>query len=714
MQVKVTTRDPDHNLLHINVYARLTTRTGFDEALNGQPGGYVIYPLTMPLSKLPADPAGGVDVDIPINQAGSDPNVPIFYASAGSGVFPVQVGLVDSDGNPQGRSLITYLVYAEPYPASGLPKLSVAVVVPVHSAPTLDAKGQIAPLPAGQSRALNDLVTRLGRYPGVPVSLAVTPQTLDSLGAGSPVDGATLAELAQLVRTGRSQVLPATYVTVPMRGWDAIGLGDELRRQIAAASSVLGSVFGSAPSPQTWVVNGPVDPATLADLQAGGTTHLILPDAELSALPAVARTTTFALPSQLTDGGSPMSVYAADTGLTADFAADGGPVLAANHLLAELAMIQLETPGLTRGVVVLPPPGWAADPVFLETLLAGLAHHPLLNAVTASGLFRAVPTASVQRSIAVPSPSTTGSGGAATTASPGSSPSTTGTTSTTVAPGLVADASTELGADADTIRAARARLSGYEAMLPRAAQQAQALDRDLLTAPSSDLSEAQRQALLGQVFAVTERVIRSITLPSASSITLTSTKAQLPLTMLSPPSLRARVELRISSQRLIFRQSFPVEGKCRVPTPTSEICDLTLTTQNTTIKVPVESRASGVFPLDVSLWTPDGSQLLARDRDTVRSTAVSGVGIILIAVAVVSLGLWWARDLRHGRRARQLVPAPGAESGEEADDGDAHGVADPVDDEVGGRSGGKPGPAVRDFLTTPASTLDRRPGRPRQ
>ena len=86
-----------------------------------------------------------------------------------------------------------------------------------------------------------------------------------------------------------------------------------------------------------------------------------------------------------------------------------------------------------------------------------------------------------------------------------------------------------------------------------------------------------------------------------------------------------------------------MEGKCRVPTPTSEVCDLTLTTQNTTIKVPVESRSSGVFPLDVSLWTPDGSQLLARDRDTVRSTAVSGVGIVLMAVAVVSLGLWWGR-----------------------------------------------------------------------
>jgi Family of unknown function (DUF6049) len=527
------------------------------------------------------------------------------------------------------------------------------------------------------------------------------------------VDRATLGDLTQLVRAGQSQVLPAPYVSVPMRGWAAVGLGEELNRQISAGSSVLGRVFGSAPSQQTWVINGPVDSATLADLQSRGASHLILPDAELSALPAVASTTTFALPSQLTGSGVRMSVYAADAGLSADVAAAGGdPVLAANHLLAELAMIQLETPGLTRGVVVLSPPQWAANPVFLQTLLAGLSQHPLLNPVTASGLFRAVPTASVQRSIAVPSSSTIVTPSTGVTASPGSSPSTTGTTSTTVAPGLVGDASTQLGADADTIRAARERLSGYAAVLPRAAQQAQGLNSDLLVAESSDLSEAQRQALLGQVFTVTDRVTRLITLPRASSITLTSTKAQLPLTMLSAPSLRARVELRLSSQRLIFRESFPVEGKCRVPTPTSEVCDLTLTTQNTTIKVPVESRSSGVFPLDVSLWTPDGSQLLARDRDTVRSTAVSGVGIVLMAVAVVGLGLWWAHDRRHGRRARQLVPAPGADQDEEDA---AHGAAGPVDDGLGGDAvSEEPGPVVSDALTAPTRAWQQPHTGPRQ
>jgi hypothetical protein len=92
--------------------------------------------------------------------------------------------------------------------------------------------------------------------------------------------------------------------------------------------------------------------------------------------------------------------------------------------------------------------------------------------------------------------------------------------------------------------------------------------------------------------------------------------------------------------------------------PTVENCTISLTAQNTTLKVPVETRSSGVFPLNVALWSPDGSVRLVGHRLTVRSTAVSGVGIVLIVLAVLSLAVWWGRDLHHGRRARQLVPAP--------------------------------------------------------
>jgi hypothetical protein len=229
------------------------------------------------------------------------------------------------------------------------------------------------------------------------------------------------------------------------------------------------------------------------------------------------------------------------------------------------------------------------------------------------------------------------------------------------------------------------------------------LGLQLLTAESIDLTEGQRQQLLAAALAATDKLTNLVTLPRGTSITLTSTRGIVPLTILSAPQYHAQVELRLRSQKLIFHPFSPPEGKCRVPTPVTEVCDLTLTAQNTTLRVPVETRSSGVFPLDVSLWTQDGSQQLGLStRDTVRSTAVSGVGVILIIVAIVSLAIWWGRDLRHGRRARQLVPTPD-------DDVDSDGAAD-VDDSDGS---GASDAVVRDFFSTPAPEYRDRPGRPR-
>ena len=73
------------------------------------------------------------------------------------------------------------------------------------------------------------------------------------------------------------------------------------------------------------------------------------------------------------------------------------------------------------------------------------------------------------------------------------------------------------------------------------------------------------------------------------------------------------------------------------------------------MKVPVEARTSGVFSLNVAIYSPDGSLVFGANHDTVRSTAVSGVGVILIILAALGLGYWWYCNIRHGRRARRLM-----------------------------------------------------------
>jgi hypothetical protein len=48
--------------------------------------------------------------------------------------------------------------------------------------------------------------------------------------------------------------------------------------------------------------------------------------------------------------------------------------------------------------------------------------------------------------------------------------------------------------------------------------------------------------------------------------------------------------------------------------------------------------------------------VLERTRFDIRSTAVSGVGVVLSIGAGLFLAIWWARHWRKTRRSRRLVP----------------------------------------------------------
>jgi hypothetical protein len=89
--------------------------------------------------------------------------------------------------------------------------------------------------------------------------------------------------------------------------------------------------------------------------------------------------------------------------------------------------------------------------------------------------------------------------------------------------------------------------------------------------------------------------------------------------------------------------------------PDGEERTLTLTEQTTRIDLAVRARASGSFPLDVEITSPDEQRMLATTRYTVQSTAVSGVGLVLSVGAGLFLVAWWASHWRRTRRSAKLV-----------------------------------------------------------
>ena len=657
VRVGFTAADPATDRVQVSYFPQLINRTNFDSAALGRVRSYPLYTGVQPLAKLPADPAGGFDVVVPVNVAPPAGSPFGEFSAPHSGVFPIQISLVGSHGTTEGSPLTTFLVFAS---GTNTP-LSVSTVVPVDSPPAVDRSGRLqAPTPAESSR-LGRLATVLNADANVPASVLSSPLTLSSLqagaAAGSATDRTTLTTLAGVPQNGLIQVLPATYSPVSPGDLVVAGMAGEADRQLQAGSAVLGSVYRVDPATGTWVVNGPLDAATVGFLEAHHATSLIVPNEDLTTYNSQV---TFAATTWLQFGDSRLKVMAADPQLTSDFASRQPPVLAANDLLAELAMIQTEQPSNSRGVVAMPPAGWSASPDFVATLLAGLSGNPLVKAVTASQLFDTLPVPEVTRDLSNPQPP----------------------------PNRAAAA---LFSSAERILAARGDLAAVAAMLPDTSTLS-GLSQQLLIAESETISPATRAAILGAITAERDRVVKEISLPGSTSITLTATKGQLPITILTSAGLHPRVELRLRSQRLIFRPASPSNGRCTVPTPTSEVCSFSLIGQNTTLKVPVETRTSGVFPLDVELWTPGGGLRLAADHDTVRSTAVSGVGVVLIVVAIVSLAVWWGRDLRHGRRPGRLAPAP---------DGEPPPPAGPEED-----------PGVHEFFNTvpPDYPRDRRTG----
>jgi hypothetical protein len=660
IHLQVSVRDPSAAELRLTAYSRLTTRTDFDNSLKGrEQGSQVWHSAYLPMSALPVDTGGGVTLSIPVSldQTGSD--LPRFDPVDQSGVFPLQVELYDGASTTV-ATLNTALVFAAGTAAqTGFPGLDVALTLGVHApvvlprspAPKVTASAAAAAAATGgrlspaETRDLAAEVNVLRRHAGVPVDLDVTPQTVAALvatgDAGGGAEGggaegggaegggsastarATVSGLADLVAAG-DQLLPATYVATSLPSLEAAGLGSEIASQVTAGSTALDADLHHGPGTSTWVVDGPLDGTTLATLVGLGATHLVVPANDLSALPGSLQGTTFAAPTELSVRSGKLTVEAADEGLMSHFTSGGDQVLAAEQLLAELAMIQLEAPAQQRGVAILPPTSWTPDTVFLDTVLGGLRHNPLLQPVGAAGLFsgvavKALDGSPVVRHLVSSRP----------TAAPLSS--------------------------ASAILEARARLAGYQAVVPTAGRVASELGRRLLLVESSDVGPGPRARLTSGVLAAIDSVRSSIALPGSTSITLTARKGSLPLSVLSAASFHAHVELRLSSDKLVFEPFSPPGGRCTQPTSGTEVCQLVLATEANTIKVPVETRTSGVFSLQVTLSSPDGSLPLGSNRDTVRSTAVSGVGVVLIVLAFLGLAYWWIRNIRHGRRARQLI-----------------------------------------------------------
>lgn len=161
---------------------------------------------------------------------------------------------------------------------------------------------------------------------------------------------------------------------------------------------------------------------------------------------------------------------------------------------------------------------------------------------------------------------------------------------------------------------------GLGAAAPASAQQ----DEDATAPPQVDAGDPQR-------------------------LTLSGRDAVVPVTLVNEGEQPAEVLVRFSSDKLDF--------------PGGDEFVLALEPGLNSLDVEVSSRTTGDSSLVVRVFTADGTTELDRTRLTVRSTALSGVGIAIAIVALVVVLVWWLRHRRDLARDRRLVSrarGPGA------------------------------------------------------
>ena len=594
--------------LRITAYARTRTRSGFQQTLQGRNLGRTISPPVV----VPASPDGtGIATVVIHTAAGAEAPAMTFTEE---GVFPLTIELLGAASTVLAR-LQTYVIRLSPAINDTVP-LDVAVIVPIGGPPSLQPDGSVVVEPALRTRLLERTGVLAG-FPGVPFTLAPRPETLESFSAtGDTAPVRAVQSAAQ----GR-QVTARSFVDVDLSSWLQRGLDDELDRQLRTGTDVLTSAV-AAPSSATWVANDPLTTDALRWLKGRGVRNVVVPDVGLSGLDGRRFPATLTQPFQI-EGVDGVTVAVTDPALRGHLRTGYEPLVKANHLLADLAILYFDQPKTLR-VAVLDLPD-DVEGATLAGILSGVQGVRVLRATTLDTAFSTVPVAGAR-------------GEADGRANP-------------LVRKLDVSTTSSLGSLPDRLRSAEADIDTYRGVLSAQDARWVPLQRRVLAAGSSSLDDTRRRAYLDAVAQSVRDELAKVEAPNRQSITFTARDGVVSYVVRNRAGYPITAVVRFQGTKVEF------------PDHADGVITTTLTTDTTRVELNVRTLTSGDSPMEITVATPDGRIVLARTRVTIRSTAFSGVGIVLSVGAGAFLVMWWGRTIIQSRRARKRGARHGADVG---------------------------------------------------
>jgi hypothetical protein len=216
--------------------------------------------------------------------------------------------------------------------------------------------------------------------------------------------------------------------------------------------------------------------------------------------------------------------------------------------------------------------------------------------------------------------------------------------------------SQDLAAVAEGSAAAVAFLASYEAFYVNGPDSPGSYEDELDAALSLDADQAGRVERVAALNRRLDAELATIALPENQSVTLAAQSASIPLTIENASAGARQILLRFRSDKIAVEE----DGQL-----------ITVDPGTSSIDIEIEARSLGVSPLYVSVLTPDSQRVLSTTRFDVRSTAVPGVGLLISAVGLLVLGVWWYLSIRRKRSPSSEgpddPPGSGVSTGEGSD-----------------------------------------------
>jgi hypothetical protein len=555
---------------------------------------------------------------------------------ADPGVYPLAVEVI---AGPNGsRTRYGTQRFYLPYDMAGVRPTRVATLWPVTATPSRGADGTPITTSSGLTVIHQEVTGRLGSLvaagAGLPVTWVVDGDTAESaaqVAAGSsaaastasgtpsatteppdPVVAAWLDQLAE--QAAATQALSLAYADPDLVAVTRAGLsGDVVRAQQLATAAVQqalgrGTTVTQGPA---WPADGTADGDTLSAVRASGATQIVLSSAYTDSSRPVAWTPSALGPLE----GTGLTAVVADAPLSALLTTrpglQGGPVLARQRMLAELAEIGLELPTVARSVVVVADRQWTPDVAYVQSLYASLAQTPWVQLTTLAGLQGDAAGGPARQQPRYPA-------------------------------GL---RGRELsGPQIAAAVVGHEDLDAVAAVLTQPEPTVGLGHRALLRAESTAwrVRPADGAAYAGSIAARIRAVKDQVRVVAAGAVTLAARSGKIPVTVTNaldqPVTVRVGVDV-VPAARLTVTAPPTVTVPAR---------------GSTTLDLAAEATANGSAQLTVRLQTPDGAAYGPPHMVTVQITGLGAVAQLLVAVALVLLTVAVivrvVRAVRSGRR----------------------------------------------------------------